>query len=145
MASHSQADVDCAPANSDRRIAEGIRRTIAALEPDLVRAVSVGEAHPIIPRQFQPAVRTDIGHDLGPRKAAGIELVIPSRVERVGPIDALAVTADFNHLRTAAERLAVRMGRAARDPADVHGARQLWFARIADVVLPHLAGSPTGD
>src|SRR4029077_8485125 len=125
MASHSQADVDCEPANSDRRIAERVRRAIAAFQPDLMWAVSVGEAHPIIPRQFQPAIRTDIGHDLGARKTSGIELLIPCRVERVCPINPLPGTADFNHLRPAAKRLAVGMRRAPRDPADMPGACQL--------------------
>src|SRR6201981_4166444 len=142
MASHSQANVDCVPANSDRRITEGIRRAIAALQPDLMWAVSVGEAHPIIPRQFQPAIRTDIGHDLGARKTPGIELLIPCRVERVYPINPLAVTADFNHLRPAAKRLAVGMRRAPRDPADMHGAGQLRLGGVADRALPHLSGSP---
>ena len=37
------------------------------------------------------------------------------------------------------------MRRAANDAADVHGARQLRLAGIADIVLTHLAGAPAGD
>src|SRR5262245_5091275 len=113
MASHSQADVVSNPAKSDRWITERIRRAVAAFKPDLVRAIAVGEAHPKILGELQTAVWTDIGHDLGARHSVRIELVIPRRIERVGPVDPLAVTADFNHLRTAGIWLAVRMRRAA--------------------------------
>jgi hypothetical protein len=72
--------------NSNRRIAEGIGRAVAALEPDLMSPVSIGEAHPVILCQLKAAARVRIGHNLGTRHFIGIKLVIPRRIERVGPI-----------------------------------------------------------
>src|ERR1700733_11617294 len=66
-------------------------------------------------------------------------------IERVGPVDALAVTADLDHLRAASVGVAVWMGRVARDAPDPNGAGELGFPRFGDVVLTHLARSPTGD
>ena len=40
-----------------------------------------------------------------PFDAVGIELVVPRAIERVGHVDALAVTADLDHLRCAVQRL----------------------------------------
>src|SRR4029434_6931458 len=67
------------------------------------------------------------------------------RVERVGPVDPLAITANLDHLRTACIRLAAPVGRAASDAADVDRASKLRLSRVGDVVLTHLAGSPAGD
>src|ERR1700730_9194048 len=94
--------------NSNRRIAERIRRAIAALEPDLMRPVSLREAHPVVLRQLEAAARFRMGHDLVARPTASTELVVPRRVERVGPVDPLAVAANLDHLRTACIYLAVR-------------------------------------
>src|SRR6202022_376020 len=79
--------------NSNRWIAERIRRAIAALEPDLMRPVSVREAHPVVLCQIEATARVRVGHDLSAWHSAGIELVVPCRIERVGPVDPLAVTA----------------------------------------------------
>src|SRR5580692_2329841 len=87
--------------NSYRWIAERIRRAVAAFKPDLMSPVSVREAHPVILCQLEAAVRVRIGHDLSAWYAVGIELVVPRRIEGVGPVDSLAVTADLDHLRTA--------------------------------------------
>src|SRR6266403_2729335 len=130
---------------SNRRVAERIRRAIAALEPDLMRPVSVREAHPVVLCQLEAAARVRIGHDLRPRHSVGIELVVPRRVERVGPVDTLAVTANLDHLRTAGIQLAARVGGTASDAADVYRTRKLRLPRICDVVLTHLTGSPAGD
>src|SRR5260370_42451213 len=110
--------------NSNRRIAERIGRAVAALKPDLMRPVSIGEAHPVVLCQLKAAARARIGHDLGARHSVGIELVIPRRVERVGPIHSFAVATDLYHLRTARIRLAVRVRRTADNAADAHGARK---------------------
>ena len=64
-------------------------RAVAALEPDLVRPVSVREAHPVVLSQLEAAARARIGHDLGAWNAVGIKLIVPGRVERVSPIDCL--------------------------------------------------------
>ena len=45
----------------------------------------------------------DLGHPAA--DAVRVELVVPRRVERVGEVDALAVAADLDHLRTAVQRL----------------------------------------
>src|SRR3984885_12415029 len=79
------------------------------------------------------------------RDAVGIELIVPGGIERVGPVDALAVTADLDHLRAASVGFAVWMGRVARDAPDPNGAGEVWFPRFGDVALTHLARSPTGD
>src|SRR3984893_1541167 len=131
--------------NSNRWIAERIRRAIAALESNLMRPVSVREAYPVVLCQLEAAARVRIGHDLSAWHAVGIELVVPRRVERVGPIDPLAVAADLNHLRTACIHLAVRVRCAASNAADVDRARKLRLPRVRDIVLTHLAGSPAGD
>src|SRR4029077_1447001 len=88
------------PSNSNRWVAERIRRAIAALKPDLMRPVSVRKAHPVVLCQLEAAARVRIGHDFSGWHAAGIELVIPRRIERVGPVDPLAITTDLDHLRT---------------------------------------------
>src|ERR1700730_19286465 len=87
----------CNP-RSNRRVAERIRRAIAALEPDLMCPVSVREAHPVVLCQLETAACGRIGHDLRAWHSVWIELVVPRRVERVGPIDPLPVTANLNHL-----------------------------------------------
>src|SRR5205823_13707428 len=69
--------------NSNRWIAERIRRAIATLKPDLMRPVSVREAHPVVPCELKAAVRVRIGHHLSARHSVRIELVVPRRVERV--------------------------------------------------------------
>src|SRR3954469_25924322 len=124
-AAQSAAGVQSRRLSSHGRIAERIRRAVAAFEPDLMRAVSLREAHPIILGEFEAAVRIRISHDLRARHAGGVELIVPCRVERVRPIDAFAVTADLDHLRTAGIGLAVWMRRAARDAADMHRAGKL--------------------
>src|SRR5262245_31578001 len=144
-ASQSAKGVQSASVKSNRWIAERIRRTIAALKPDLMRPISVRKAHPVVRCQLEAAARVRIGHDLSAWHAVGIKLVVPRRIERIGPVDPLAITANLDHLRTACIRLAARVGRAASDAADVDRASKLRLSRVGDVVLTHLAGSPAGD
>src|SRR3954462_12961367 len=110
-----------------------------------MRPVSVGEAHAVVLCQLETAARVCIGHHLDARNSVGIELVVPGRVERVGPVDAFAVAADLDHLRPAGIGLAARMRRTAYDAAGMDRSGKFWFAGIADVVLTHLAGAPAGD
>src|SRR4029077_2430409 len=128
-----------------RWIAERFRRAVAAVEPDLMRSVSVREGYPVVPRQLKAAGRAGDSHDLGPWHAIRIELGVPRGIKRVGPVDAFAVAADLDHLWAACVRLAARMGRAANDAARVNRARELRLPRLGDVVLTHLTGSPAGD
>src|SRR5580698_8963982 len=110
-----------------------------------MRAVSVREAHPIVLRQLQAARRVGDRHDLGSWDAIGIELIVPGGIERVGPIDALSVTADLNHLRPACKGFAIRVRRAPRNASDTDGPGELGLPRFGDVVLTHLTRSPAGD
>src|SRR5262245_36575636 len=124
---------------SDRWIAERIRRAVAALKPDLMRAVSVREAHPVVLCQLEAAARVRMGHDFSAWHAIGIELVVPGRVKRVGPVDPLSVTADLDHLRATSINVAARVGRTTSDAANMNRARKLRLPRVGDVVLTHLA------
>src|SRR6266540_7545507 len=106
-----------------------------------MRPVSVREAHEIVLCQLEAAACVRIGHHFSAWYAVGIELVVPRRVERVGPVDPLAVTADLDHLRTACIHLAARVWRTASDAADVDRARKLRLPLVSDVLLTHLAES----
>src|SRR5882762_1220793 len=110
-----------------------------------MRPVSVGEAYAVVLCQLEAASRVCIGHHLDARNSVRIELVVPGRVERVGPVYAFAVAADLDHLGPAGIGLAVRMRRTAHDAADVDRSGKLGLAGIADIVLTHLAGAPAGD
>src|SRR5258708_40084786 len=98
-----------------------------------MRPVTVREADPVIPCQFEAAARVGIGHPLDAGYSAGIELVIPCRIERIGPVPPLAVAADLPHLRTAGKCLAIRVRRAPYDAADVDRARKLRLPGVGDV------------
>ena len=50
------------------------------------------------------AVRSGIQLHHPAPNACGIELLVPGAIQRIGEVDALAVPADFHHLRAAAER-----------------------------------------
>src|ERR1700755_262041 len=102
-------------------IAEGVGRPVSALEPDLMGPISVGETHKVVVSEFEPAVCACMSHDLNARYAVGIELIVPCRIKRVRPVHALAVAADFDHLRAAREGLAIAVACAARDASDAHG------------------------
>src|SRR5690349_7627056 len=56
-----------------------------------------------------------------------IELVVDHAVQRVREVNALAVAAHFDHLRSAVQRIAARarVRRARHDAADAYRARQL--------------------
>lgn len=109
-----------------------------------MRAIAVGELDPVIVGERHPAFRPHVREHLCARHAVRIELVVPRRIERVGPVHALPVAADLDHLRAARERAAVRMRRAARDAADADRPREHRVVRVRHVVLAHLAGAPAG-
>src|ERR1051326_5646877 len=70
-------------------------------------------------------------------EAALVELRVDRAVERIGEVDAPAVAADLDHLRTAAELavLGAGMARARDDAADPHRAGELGIERVGNVVL----------
>ncbi len=107
-----------------------------------MRAIAVGELDPVVVGERQSALRPDMREYLRGRHAVRVELVVPRRIERVGPVHAPAVAADLDHLRAARERAAVRVRRAAHDAADAHRPREHRVVRIRHVVLAHLAGAP---
>src|ERR1700742_4595278 len=104
--------------NSSRRIAERIRRTVATVEPDLMRPVSVGEAHPVVLGELEAPARVDVSHHLGAWNSLRIELLVPRRVERVRPLYAFAVAVDLHHLRSSCIWLPGRVRLAASNAAD---------------------------
>src|SRR5258707_14182704 len=116
-------------------IAERVRWAVGAFKADLMGAVSFRELDIESLVQRDAAVVADIGLDHRARNAVRIELVVPSRVKRVGPVHAFAVTTDLDHLRTAAVVAAARMRRLARDTPDMHGAGNLRVYGVGHVVL----------
>src|SRR5688500_3491983 len=110
-------------------------------------------AETVLELDEEPRIESDptggVGVHLGDpaADAIGVELRIPRRVERVADVDALAVAAHLDHLRSSVERR-VGVGRvrpAANDSTDLHRASEPRVERIADVVLPELSGSPARD
>src|SRR5262245_64915314 len=107
-----------------------------------MRPVSVGDLDPEILVQVDATVGADVGLYHRARHTVGIELVVPGRIERISPVDPLAIAADLDHLRPATECLAVWMGGPSCDAANMHRSGQLGSARIANIILAHLAGAP---
>src|SRR5947207_14152920 len=110
-----------------------------------MRPVPVRKAHPVVLCEFKATARAGIGHYLDARNSLRIELVVPRRVERVGPVDPFAVAADLDHLGAACIGLAIRMRRTAYITAGADRSGELRLSGIGDIVLTHLAGAPTGD
>src|SRR4029077_17840432 len=75
------------------------------------------------------------------------KLLIPGCVERVGKINTLTITADFHHLRSAAERdmRFFRMGRFPDNPADLNDRREFRAVWYGDIVAAELSGTPAGN
>src|SRR5215467_3085440 len=90
------------------RIAIGIRGTVAALQPDLVRPMSFRPGHEEFRVERKPAIRVGVELHHPAVETALVELRIDRAVERVGEIDASAVAADFDHLRSATELAVLR-------------------------------------
>src|SRR5207253_1432848 len=73
---------------------------IASFEADLMNAIVAAFDKKVLV-EFDAALRIGLKLDHPTPHAIGIKLFVPSGVERVGEINAFAVAADFNHLRTA--------------------------------------------
>src|SRR5207248_6437575 len=87
--------------------------------------------------EFHPAFWIIVDFHHPALYSIGIELFVPRGVERVSEIDALAVAADLNHLRSAIERLPgfLRMSCAANDATEVGRPNLLRAGGIRHVVL----------
>src|SRR5215469_5076512 len=91
--------------------------------------------------ELDAAVGLGIDLDHPTVKALGVELRVDRAVERIGEVNAAAVAANLDHLRSAIEwRGAFGMRGARHDSADPHLAGQPWIERIADIVLLEIAG-----
>src|SRR5882762_5434410 len=100
-----------ARARGDSRKTIGIARTIAAIKVDLVNTI-IGALDEKLLVEIDATIRPGIELDHPTTHAVRIKLLVPGGVKRVGKIDALAVAADFNHLRAARQWLVwiFRMG-----------------------------------
>src|ERR1700736_1668776 len=77
----------------------------------------------------------------------GIELLVPRSIQRVGEINALAITAHFYHLRSTIQwsLRGTRMCRAPDDAAQVYGTRKFRMKRIEHIILLKFSRAPTRD
>src|SRR3954462_15927441 len=100
-----------------------------------MRAIAVREADPVIAGELEAAIGTSRGHDLSALHPGRIELVVPRRIQRVGPVHPLAVAADLDHLGAGRVGLAVRMRWLANDAADMHRAGQLGLSALRVLAL----------
>src|SRR5467141_2457449 len=135
-----------ARARGDSRKTIGIARTIAAIKMDLVNTI-IGALDEKLLIAIDATVGLGIEFDHPTANAVRIKLFVPGSIKRVGKIDAPAVAADFNHLRSAGQWLVLilRMRRAVGDAADADRGGLLRIERIGDVILQHLASPPAGD
>src|SRR5579863_3292043 len=127
-------------------VAVGVGGGVAAFEAYLVTA-QLAELQEEVRIDFQAALGFGIELYHPAPDALGIELHVPRRIERVGEIDAPAVAADLDHLRTAVQRGLGLLGmrRVAHDAAEVNRGGLLGVERIGNVVLKEFAGAPAGD
>ena len=144
LATAGEARLKSSTAQPAPGITVRVRRCVAALQADLVRAMLRVELDEELRIEGHRAVGCDVELDHPALDAVGIELIVPRAVERVREVDAPPVAADLDHLRAAVERRRRirRMRRAPHDAADVDRADELRMERIAHVVLAHLAGAP---
>src|SRR5581483_1151645 len=115
---------------------------VAALEVDLVRTHSV-ELRETRRIDDEAAAGTRIELCQPSVDSIGIELVVPRAVQRVGDVDALAVAADFDHLRSAVQRLTGARGMRGPpdDAAEPHRSGLDRIEGIRHVELFQLAGA----
>src|SRR5690242_18464794 len=85
------------PIESVSRKTVRVRRRVAALEMHLVRAKLIDLEKELVVQPHSAVIGIDFGHPaLNP---AGIELLVPGAIERVGHVNPLAIAADLHHLR----------------------------------------------
>src|SRR5438132_45265 len=111
---------------------------------DLVRSLAL-KGHEELGIDAEAALRRRVQLGRPAADALGIELGIPTRVQRVGQVDPPSVAAQLDHLRPTVERASPGVLGAGNDAAQANGASQFGIERIADVILAELAGAPAGN
>src|SRR6185436_15465834 len=104
-------------------IAERIRRTIPALEPDLMRP-QFPKIHKKVWIKGHTASRVDV-HPHHPATHVRVKLIIPAAVERVGKVNTPSIATYLDHLRSPLHNTALRMRRGIDQTTDAYGACKL--------------------
>src|SRR5262245_54233466 len=93
----------------------------------------------------QAPARFGIQLDHPAANSVRIELLIPGVIERVGKVNTAAIAADFDHLRRAVQRIVGLLGvsGSTNDTSQVYRSGEPGIEGIRNIILPHLAGSPT--
>src|SRR6266700_576358 len=125
-----------ARARGDSRKTIGIARAIAALKVDLVNTI-ISALHEKLLVEIEATVGLGIEFDHPTADSVRIKLLVPGSVKRVGERDAPAFAADFNHWRSADQRLVLTllMGGAVGDDADADPGGLRRIERIVDVIV----------
>src|SRR5262245_25914165 len=126
------------------RVAVGVGRAVAPLQPDLVRQLAFWPVDEEFWIEGDAAVRVGVELHHPAVKTVLVELAVDGAVKRVGEIDPAAIAADLDHLRPAPDLavLGAGMPGAGDDAADAHLPGEFWVKRVGDVILLEVAGSP---
>src|SRR5690348_8372931 len=110
-------------------------------------AAQFTEIHEELGIDFHAAFRFGIELHHPALDAFRIKLSVPRRVQRVGEVDAFAVSAKLDHLRSAVQLSfgLLRMRSFADDSAEVYRCRFSRLERIGDIELQKLASAKTGN
>src|SRR5215471_453187 len=114
-------------------IAERIRRTVPALEPDLMRP-QLPKIHKKVWIKGHATSRVGI-HPHHPATHVRVELVIPTTVERVGKVNTPSIAAHLDHLWSSLDGTAFRMWCGIDQATDAYGACESRVQGVGDVIL----------
>src|SRR5256885_5808098 len=121
------------------RVAIRVGRGVAALEMNLMGALLECREEAFV--QAQATLGLGMNRGRPAFDPVGVELLVPTRVQRVGEIGALPVAAELHHLRAAVQRSALGMRCLADNATEVDAAGLLGLEGIADIELMKLAGT----
>src|SRR5579871_3155826 len=93
-----------ARATTNSWIAVEVGGGVTTLQSDLVRP-QLSKLHEELVIELNSTLRTNVQFHHPTADALGIELFVPSPVQRIGEEHAFSIAAEFNHLRSAIERL----------------------------------------
>src|SRR5271166_2151441 len=116
----------------------GARRAVGLLAKIDVEALVEGHA-------TLPGVAVDLQEVRAVPGDLGVELVVPGAVEGVGDVEAFAVEAELEHLRSAAEFLAAEFAGLAEEAAEPDLAGEPGVGGVAHVILADVAVQPVGE